>query len=191
MSQYRSPGVPPSRDCSPCPETRILVPFSIPAGIDTSISLLTPTSPPPLHEAQGDVIFCPSPPQAGQVVWSMKKPALRATDPRPPQVGQADFEVPGFAPDPLQLPHRSCRCSSIVFFIPSAASLKSSSNSTRRLAPRCGPRRPPRLTPKKSPKGDSEPPPKMSPNASKMSWKLALWKSRCAWPRRPSLPYWS
>jgi hypothetical protein len=43
--------------------------------------------------------------------------------------------------------------SSIVFLVPSAASLKSISNSTRRLAPRCGPRAGPRLTPKKSPNG--------------------------------------
>src|SRR5882672_6370896 len=174
MSQYRSPAGPPSRDCSPWPETRILVPFSIPAGIDTSISLLTRVRPSPLQVAHGDVIFCPSPPQDGQADCSMKKPALRATEPRPPQVVQVDFDVPGFAPDPLQVPQRSCRCSSIVRFVPSAASLKSISISTRRLAPRDGPRRPPRLTPKKSPNGESEPP-KMSPKASKMSWTLALW----------------
>ena len=29
----------------------------------------------------GDVILCPSPPQDGQVDWSMKKPAFRATEP--------------------------------------------------------------------------------------------------------------
>src|SRR5579862_1417785 len=173
MSQYKSPVGPPSRDCSPCPDTRIRVPFSIPAGIETSISLLTRSRPSPLQLAQGDVIFCPSPPQAGHVVCSMKKPAFRPTEPRPPHVAQVAFDDPGFAPDPLQVPQRSCRCSSMVFFVPSAASLKSSSNSTRRLAPRCGPRRPPRLTPKKSPNGESAPP-KISENDSKMSWKLAL-----------------
>jgi len=104
----------------------------------------------------------------------MKKPAFRPTTPRPAQDVQVDFDVPGFAPEPEQVVHRSWRWSSIVFLVPSAASLKSISNSTRRLVPRCGPRRPPRPTPKKSPSGDSEPP-KMSPNASKMSWKLALW----------------
>ena len=120
------------------------------------------------------MIRVPAPPHAGHGDWSMKKPAFRATTPRPPQDEQLVGDVPGFAPDPLQVVHRSWRWSSIVFLVPSAASLKSISNSTRRLAPRYGPRRCPRLTPKKSPKGDSEPP-KMSPNASKMSWKLALW----------------
>src|SRR5258706_14469206 len=134
------------------------VQFSIPAGIVSSISLLTRPSPAPLQPAQGDVILCPSPPHAGQVDCSMKKPALRATEPRPPQAEQVDLDVPGFAPDPLQVSQRSCRCSSMVFLVPRAASLKSSSNSTRRLAPRWGPRRPPRLPPKKSPGGDSEPP---------------------------------
>src|SRR5258708_35074514 len=103
MPRWGAPADPPSRDCSPCPVTRIRVPFSIPAGIVTSISLLTRTSPAPLHDAQGDVILCPSPPQAGQAVCSMKNPAFRATEPRPPQVVQADFDVPGLPPEPLQV----------------------------------------------------------------------------------------
>ena len=102
----------------------------------------------------------------------MKKPALRPTTPLPPQVVHEERDVPAFAPEPLHVVQRSCRWSSIVFFVPSAASLKSISNSTRRLAPRRGPRFP-RPTPKKSPK--PEPSPKMSPKDSKMSLKLALW----------------
>src|SRR6185295_3333765 len=101
MSQYRSPEGPPSREASPCPDTRIRVPFSIPAGIVTSISLFAPTSPSPLQVAQGDVIRVPAPPQEGQLDCSMKKPAFRPTTPRPAQVEQVDRDVPGFAPDPL------------------------------------------------------------------------------------------
>src|SRR6185503_1172077 len=167
MSQYRSPGWPPSRDASPWPDTRIRVPFSIPAGMVISISCFARVSPSPLHDAQGDVTREPAPPHAGQVDCSMKKPAFRPTTPRPAQDEHVDRDVPGFAPEPLHVAHRSWRWSSMVFFVPSAASLKSISNSTRRLAPRCGPRRPPRFTPKKSPNGDSDPP-KMSPKDSKM-----------------------
>src|SRR5688572_3398103 len=109
MSQYRSPGGPPSRDASPWPDTRIRVPFSIPAGIVISISFFARTSPSPRHEAQGDVTFVPAPPHAGHVDWSMKKPALRPTTPRPPHEEQVDRDVPGFAPEPLHVAHRSWR----------------------------------------------------------------------------------
>src|SRR5262245_41335062 len=105
MSQYRSPGGPPSRDASPWPDTRIRVPFSIPAGIVTSISCFARTSPSPRHVPHGLVIFVPAPPHDGHADCSMKKPAFRPTTPRPAHVVHADRDVPGFAPDPLHVAH--------------------------------------------------------------------------------------
>jgi hypothetical protein len=143
----------------------------------------------PLHVSHGSVIRFPSPPQAGQVRWTLKNPALCMTTPRPLQLRHASGALPGLEPEPVQVLHSSSRMRSIFFSVPRAASRKSISISTRRLVPMRGPRRP-RPTLKKSP-NDPPSPPKMSPKLRKMSSNEAPSKSRVAYPFRPSWPNWS
>ncbi len=56
----------------------------------------------PLHWLQGLLTTSPSPPQRGQVVIWVKKPAERRTSPMPLHCGQRTGWVPGSAPLPEQ-----------------------------------------------------------------------------------------
>ena len=79
----------------------------MPAGIVTSSVFCVLSRPWPWQAGQGSGITLPLPWQVGQVCCTEKKPCAMRTLPCPWQVPQVLAWVPGFAPEPWQVPHSS------------------------------------------------------------------------------------
>ena len=98
------------------------MPSLMPAGILTSSVLVFLMRPWPLQAGQGSGMILPVPWQLGQVCWIEKKPWRMCTVPWPLQVGQVLGEVPGLAPEPLQVSQLSQLGTRICVSLPAAAS---------------------------------------------------------------------
>src|SRR5687768_1105129 len=129
MKTYRSPGGPPRTPPSPSPATRSRVPSSTPAGTLTARVFSSRTFPAPLQVVQASRITLPAPPHCGQVRDTAKKPCEKRIWPRPPQPEHVTGEVPGRAPEPLQVVHDTERGTWIEASLPNTASSKVSSRS--------------------------------------------------------------
>jgi hypothetical protein len=94
------PGVPPPGATSPLPARRKVWPSSTPGGTVTArveVSLCTRR---PLHSTHASRTTLPSPRQRGHTLWTMKKPWLCTTWPRPLHDEQVSGLVPARAPEP-------------------------------------------------------------------------------------------
>ena len=107
---------------SPLPDERMRMPSLMPAGILTSSVLVFLMRPWPEQVRQGSGMILPVPWQLGQVCWIEKKPWRMCTVPAPEQVGQVFGEVPGLAPEPLQVSQFSQLGTRICVSLPAAAS---------------------------------------------------------------------
>ena len=81
----------------------------------------------------------PWPPQTRHGVENENMPWLSSTTPRPPQAEHIDGEVPGLAPDPLQVAHCASVVRNSVVVMPLTESLKSTVSCAVMSAPRRGP----------------------------------------------------
>ena len=104
-----------------------------------------------------------------------------------PRLGEYS-SVPGFAPVPPQVLHRSVRGTSILALMPWAACSRVSSRSYRRSVPRAGPLGLP-PNPRKRVSKRSPNPPNPDPRSLKISSKLAPRKMSSA-VYRPAIPAW-
>src|SRR3972149_6067354 len=147
------------------------------------------STPRPLHPWQGCEITRPLPPHVPQVSTLMNLANPEAltfwTSPAPRQRGQTVGSVPGFAPVPPQVLHRSVRGTSILALMPWAACSRVSSRSYRRSVPRAGPLGLP-PNPRKRVSKRSPNPPNPDPRSLKISSKLAPRKMSSA-ASRPAL----
>src|SRR4029450_12583533 len=96
-------------------------PSSTPAGIFTDSVLCFLMRPAPRQVTHGSVTCLPVPWHVGQGCWMGKKPCDRGNVPGPWHVSHVLWEVPGFAPEPLQVSHVSIVGMRILVSVPRAA----------------------------------------------------------------------
>lgn len=89
----------------PLPLNLILLPSSIPAGIETYYETFFVSIPLPLHVVHGFVIFCPYPLQELHAVRIAIMPCLNVIYPLPLHEVHFSGLVPGFDLEPLHVPH--------------------------------------------------------------------------------------
>ena len=106
---YKLPLGPPNRPGWPSPARRICVPLSTPAGILITFRRVRRSRPRPWQVWQGVANGFTRPPQVGQVATCTMEPRIVwrtwRTSPVPLQVVQRTGDVPGSAPEPLQVEH--------------------------------------------------------------------------------------
>ena len=166
----KSPGGPPLRPGAPRPLIRMRVPSSMPAGTRTLTSRFRISTPVPRQVPQACSIIAPRPPHAEHGTENANPPWFVSATPRPPHCVQRFGEVPGRAPEPVQVLHTASLVKCKLVVRPLAASTKSMDNEASRSDPRCGPtpaplrRPPPNICPSKS---LSPPAPAMSPTSKR------------------------
>src|SRR3954451_13626901 len=140
---YRSPGGPPRLPASPLPASRTRLPSRTPAGMLTRYFLTWRVWPVPWQVGHGSLISVPVPPHLEHGCEIEKRPCPCCSIPRPWQREHTVGEVPGLAPDPLQVGHVADRVTATGTCAPSIAWSNEMCTSVSRSRPRSGPLRTP------------------------------------------------
>src|SRR5829696_9773971 len=164
---YKSPGGAPGSPACPPPETRSLMPLSIPSGTRRWWLLISLTLPLPRQLSHTTSMTRPRPPHVEHrpvvTIWPRMLSRTVLTDPTPLQVGQVCDSVP---PTPSQTSQLLTTWTLTSRAAPNAASRNDTSTSTSASLPRAGPwgaevpknEPPPKRSPKKASKMSSKPP---------------------------------
>src|SRR5579875_2647155 len=148
---YRSPGSAPRTPGSPLPARRMRLPSLTPGGMFARSLRTERCAPEPWHVGHGLSITVPWPRQLEHGCDIEKIPWLCASMPVPLHTGQTRGEVPGFAPDPLQVGH-GCEVGTVSdTWAPLTAWSNVSETSVSRSRPRAGRGRAPRTEPASPP----------------------------------------
>ena len=160
---YKSPAT-PVLTASPCPVSRIISPWSMPAGMFIFISSCLRRVPRPLHSWHFSFGILPLPSQTAHARTEVNCPRMELrvswTLPLPLHIAHFSNSVPCFAPFPLQSAHVETFAIRTLRLVPKTASLKEISKSiemSRPLGICCRAPRPENISPKISPKSNSAP----------------------------------